>query len=129
MSCHFLGYHMVHQQQIISNSFIGYPCCNVSSTKFCVWSPFGSVHHSWKISVYLGALVLRNDKLTRYQYAYNLKVPNVRTAFGRRLFSFAVPFDWNKLPFGIKLIPHEFDYRKTLKTFDFESIFEFVNGA
>ena len=70
------------------------------------------VHHP-----YLGALVSRNDKVTRCQYAYNLKVPNVTTAFGRRSFSFAVPFEWNKLPFEIKLIPHELDYRKKLKPF------------
>ena len=42
------------------------------------------VHHPWKIPMYLGALVFRNDKVTRCQYAYNLKVPNVTTAFGRR---------------------------------------------
>ena len=40
------------------------------------------VHHSWKIPMYLGALVFRNDRVTRCQYAYNLKVPNVTTAFG-----------------------------------------------
>ena len=51
------------------------------------------VHHSWKIPMYLGALVFRNDKMTRCQYAYNLKVPNVTTAFGRRSSSFAVPFE------------------------------------
>ena len=58
------------------------------------------VHHPWKISMYLGALVFRNDKVTRCQYAYNLKVPNVTTAFGQRSFSFAVPFEWNKFPLG-----------------------------
>ena len=52
------------------------------------------LHHPWKIPMYLGALVFRNDKVTRCQYAYNLKVPNVTTAFGRRSFSFAVPFEW-----------------------------------
>ena len=77
------------------------------------------VHHPWKISMYLGALVFRNDKVTRCQYAYNLRVPNVTTAFGQRSFSFAVPFEWNKLPFEMKLIPHELDYRKKLKTFLF----------
>ena len=67
--------------------------------------------------MYLGALVFRNDKVTRYQYAYNnLKIPNVTTAFGRRSFSFAFPFEWNKLPYEMKLIPHEFDYLKKLKT-------------
>ena len=76
------------------------------------------VHHPWKIPVNLGALVFGIDKVTRCQYAYNLKVPNVRTAFGRRIsFNFSVPFEWNKLPFEMKLIPHEFDYRKKLKTF------------
>ena len=91
------------------------------------------VHHPWKILIYLGALVFRNDTVTRCQYAYNSKVPNVKTAFGRRSFSFAVPFEWNKLPLERKLIPHGFDYRKKLKTFflifDFEGTFEFVNGA
>ena len=29
------------------------------------------VHHPWKIPMYLGALVFRNDKVTRCQYAYN----------------------------------------------------------
>ena len=92
------------------------------------------VHHPWKIPKYLSALVFRNCNVTRCQYAYNLKVPNVTTAFRRRSLSFAVPFEWNKLPFEMKLIPHEFDYyRKKLKTFylkiDFESTFEFVNGA
>ena len=54
--------------------------------------PFGHrlVHHPWKIPMYLGALVLRNGKVTRYQYAYISKVPNVKTAFGRRSFSFTV---------------------------------------
>ena len=75
------------------------------------------VHHPWKIPMYLGALVFRNDKVTRCQYAYNLKVPNVTTAFGRRSFSFAVPFEWNKLPFEMKLIPHELDYRKKTENF------------
>ena len=75
------------------------------------------VHHPWKIPMYLGALVFRNDKVTRCQYAYSLKVPNVKAAFGRRSFSFAVPFEWNKLPFEMKLIPHDFDYRKKVKTF------------
>ena len=70
------------------------------------------VHHPWKIRVYLGAIILRNVMVARCQYAYSLKVPNVRTAFGQRSFSFAVPYEWNKLPFDIKLIPHEFDYRK-----------------
>ena len=51
------------------------------------------VHYPWKISVYLGALVFRSDKVTRCQYTYSLKVPNVRTAFGQRSFSFAVPFE------------------------------------
>ena len=78
------------------------------------------VHHPWKIAMYLGTLVFRNDKVTRCQYAYNLKVPDVTTALGRRSFSFAVPFEWNKLPFGMKLIPHELDYRKKLKTFLFK---------
>ena len=50
------------------------------------------VYDSWKIPMYLGALVFRNDKVTRCQYAYNLKVPNVTTAFGR----ISVPFEWNK---------------------------------
>ena len=40
------------------------------------------VHHSWKIPMYLDALVFRNDRVTRCQFAYNLKVPNVTTAFG-----------------------------------------------
>ena len=62
--------------------------------------------------MYIGALVFRNDKVTRCQYAYNLKVPNVKTAFGLRSFSFAVPLEWNKLPFEMKIIPHKFDYRK-----------------
>ena len=50
------------------------------------------VHHPWKVPMYLAALVFRNDKVTRCQYAYNLKVSNVTTAFGRTSFSFAVPF-------------------------------------
>ena len=83
--------------------------------------------------MYLGALVFRNDKVTRCQYAYILKVLNVTTAFGGRLFSFTVPFEWNKLPFEMELISHVFDYRKKLRTFylvfDFESTFESVNGA
>ena len=70
-----------------------------------------------KFPVYLGTLVFLNDKVTRCQYAYNLKVPIVRTAFGWRSFSFAFPFEWNKLPFEIKLIPHEFDYRKITENF------------
>ena len=74
------------------------------------------VHHPWKIPMHLGALVFRNDKVTRCQYAYNLKVPNVTTAFGRWSFSFAGAFEWNKLPFEMKLIPHEFYYRKKLKS-------------
>ena len=32
--------------------------------------------------MYLCALEFRNDKVTRCQYAYNLKIPDVRTAFG-----------------------------------------------
>ena len=51
------------------------------------------VHHPWKIPVYLGALVFRSDRVTRCKYAYNLKVPNVRSAFGQRSFGFAVPFE------------------------------------
>ena len=90
------------------------------------------VHHPWKIPMYLGALAFQNDKVTRCQYAYNLKVPNVTTAFGRRSFSFAVPFEWNKRPFEMRLISHEFVYRKKLKTLFnscFESTFEFANGT
>ena len=75
------------------------------------------VHFSWKILMYLGALVFQNYKVTRCQYAYNLKVPNVKTAFGRRSFSFAVPFEWDKLPFEMKLIPQESDYRKKIEFF------------
>ena len=71
------------------------------------------VHNPWKIPMYLGAIVFRKDKVTTCQYAYNLKVPNVTTAFGRRPFNFAVPFAGNKLPFEMKLTPHAFDYRKT----------------
>ena len=67
--------------------------------------------------MYLGALVFRNDKGTRCQCAYNLKVANVTTAYGRRSFSFAIPFEWNKLPFKMKPIPHEFDYREKLNFF------------
>ena len=67
------------------------------------------VHHLLKIPMYLGALIFRNDKMTRCQYAYNLKVPYVTTAFGR---SFAVPLEWSKLPFEMKLIPPEFGYRE-----------------
>ena len=57
------------------------------------------VQPQWKIPMYLGALVFRNDKVTRCQYAYNLKIPNFTTAFGRRSFSFPVAFERNKLPF------------------------------
>ena len=77
------------------------------------------VHYSWKILMSLGALVFQNYKVTGCQYAYNLKVPNVKTAFGRRSFSFAVPFEWINLPFEMKLIPQESDYRKKLKTFTY----------
>ena len=63
------------------------------------------VHFPWKFPVYLGTLVFRNDKVTNCQYGYNLKVPNVRHAFGRKPFSFAVPFEWNKLPFEMELTP------------------------
>ena len=35
------------------------------------------VHHPWKVPVYLGSLVFGNDNVTRCQYAYNLKDPNV----------------------------------------------------
>ena len=73
------------------------------------------VHHLWEIPLYLGVLVFINDKVTRCQYAYNLKVPNSTTAFGRRSFSFAVPFEWNKLSFEMNLKPHVFDYRRKLK--------------
>ena len=73
------------------------------------------VQHPWKFPMYLVALAFRNDKVTRCQYAYNLKVPNVTTALGRRSFSFAVPFEWNNLLFEMKLRPHGFDYRKNLK--------------
>ena len=88
--------------------------------------PFGHrlVHHPWKFPVYLSALFFRNDEVSRCQYAYNLKVPNATIAFGRRSFSFAVPCECNKFPFEMKLIPHEFDYRKKLELyfiFDFES--------
>ena len=68
------------------------------------------IHHPWKIPMYLGALVFRKEQVTRYQYAYNLKVSNVTFAFGQRSLSFAVPFEWNKLPFEMKMILHEFDY-------------------
>ena len=60
--------------------------------------------------MYLGALVFRNDKVARLQYAYNLKVSNVILHLGKDCF--AVPLEWNKLPFEMKLIPYEFDYRK-----------------
>ena len=84
------------------------------------------VHYPWKIPVYFGALVFRNDKVSRCQYAYNLKIPNVSTALG----IFKVLFEWNKLHFEIKLIPYEFDYRNKLYLiFDNESTFEFVIGA
>ena len=69
--------------------------------------------------MYLGALVFGNDKVTRCQYAYELKVPNVTTAFGQRSFSFAVPCKWNNLPFETKLIPNEFDYCKKTENFLF----------
>ena len=36
--------------------------------------------------------------------------PNVTSVSGQKLFNFAAPFEWNKLLFEIKLIPHEFDY-------------------
>ena len=39
------------------------------------------VHHPWKIPMYQGTSVFRNYKLTRCQYAYNLKAANVTTAF------------------------------------------------
>ena len=81
---------------------------------FSVSSLFGHrlVHHPCKIPVYLGALVFRNDMVTRCQCAYNLNASNVRTAFGRRSFGFAVPYEWNKLPFEMKLMYHEFDNGK-----------------
>ena len=81
------------------------------------------VHHPWKMPMYLGALVFWNDKVTRCQYAYNLKAPNVKTAFGRRSFSFAVPFEGNKLPFEMNLIPREFDYCKKNESFLFKTWF------
>ena len=43
---------------------------------------------------------------------------------------FKVLFEWNKLPFEMKLITYEFDYRNKLYLiFDIESTFEFVVGA
>ena len=62
------------------------------------------VHHPWKIFVYFGALVLGNYKAIRCQNAYNSKSPYVSTAFGRRSFSFDALFEWDRLPFKMKLI-------------------------
>ena len=53
--------------------------------------------------MYFGALVFLNDKVSRCQSAYNLKIPNVSTALG----IFKVLFERNKLPCEMKLIPYE----------------------
>ena len=111
-------YHLVHQQQHYIKQLHWLPMKQRVLYKILL---FGHrlVHHSWKILMYLGALFSQSDKVTRCKYAYNLKVPNVTTAFRRRSFSFAVPFELNKLPFKMKLITNEFHYRKKQKFFSF----------
>ena len=60
------------------------------------------VHHPQRIDC-LNLLVCQNGRVLRSQYIYNFQTPPSKTAFGRRSFSFAVPQEWNRLPFGIKL--------------------------
>ena len=75
------------------------------------------VHHP--VPDYLNSLVSRKGKVTRSQYIYKFQTPTLKTDFGKRSFSFAVPHEWNRLPFEIKLLPKENAFRKKLETFLF----------
>ena len=61
------------------------------------------------------ALLSHNDKVTGCQYIYNLQISVTKTNFGKRSFSHAIPHEWNRLTFELKLIPDELTYRKKLK--------------
>ena len=77
------------------------------------------IHHPQRVPVYLSSLVSRNDKITRNQYIYNLQILVTKTNFGKRSFSHAIPHEWNRLPFELKLIPDELTCRKKMETFLF----------
>ena len=65
------------------------------------------------------ALLSRSDKVTRCQYMYDFQIYVVKTNFRERSVHHAIPHEWKRLPFELKIIPDELTYRKKLKTFLF----------
>ena len=76
-------------------------------------------HHPQQVPGYLSSLLSRNDKFTRCQNIYSLQILVTKTNFGKRSFIHAIPHEWNRLPFELKLIADERTYRKKQKTFLF----------
>jgi len=66
---------------------------------------------------YLSDLICRLPQSSRRSSSKNLLlVPFVKSACGRRCFSFAAPSVWNSLPDSVRLCSDEFSFRKQLKT-------------
>ena len=101
-----------------TNSKIHQSATLVACAETCVVQNFifghRLIHHPQRVALYLSSPVSRKDKVTRCQYLYNIQISVLKTNFGKKFFNHAIPHEWNRLPFELKLMPDERTYRKIL---------------
>ena len=73
------------------------------------------VHHPQRVPDYLNLLVSRNGQVINIFTTF--KLPTLKTAFVKRSFSFAVPCEWNRLPFKSKFYQTKTPSERSLKLF------------